>query len=100
MCYSGGMSELIYELRELHKHWDKDPEFMYTARKCNEAADEIGRLKKLESTWPSGYIEAILSLLDRIDIDDDASLAKERFDIAEQYGLTVNFGIVASNDCH
>ena len=35
------MDELISELMELHKHWDKNPEFMYTARKCKEAADAV-----------------------------------------------------------
>lgn len=32
---------------------------------------------------------ALLTLLDRIEVEDDASLAGQRFDIAEEAGMTV-----------
>jgi len=35
------VSDLANDLHELHKHWKKDPEFVYTSSKCLEAADEI-----------------------------------------------------------
>lgn len=34
----------------------------------------------------------LLALLDRIEIENDATLAKQRFNIAEKYGYTVVFG--------
>ena len=46
------MSDLINDLRALHKHWDGKSEFMYTARKCKEAAELIeaqqARIAELE----------------------------------------------------
>ncbi len=44
------------------------------------------------SDWPEGYISAILTLLDRIEIEQDHTLASMRHDIAEQYGLNVVIG--------
>ena len=59
------MNELISELLELHKHWNRNPEFMYTARKCKEAADaleqaraEIERKAENEVSLLNGVIEA------------------------------------------
>ena len=37
-------------------------------------------------------IAMLLALLDRIEIEQDHTLAKQRFDIAEQLGYTVHFG--------
>jgi len=42
--------------------------------------------------WPEGFVSEILALLDRIELEDDADLASQRFAIAEKYGLTVEFG--------
>ncbi len=42
--------------------------------------------------WPEGFVEEMLALLDRIEIEDDVSLAAQRFDIAVKYGMTVVFG--------
>jgi len=56
-----------------------------TLRECMDAEDE-------EYQWPQGFIEEILTLLDRIEIEEDASLARQRFEISEKYGLTVEFG--------
>lgn len=39
--------------------------------------------------WPDDFVSEILDLLDRIEISDDASLANQRFEIAEKYGITV-----------
>ena len=44
------------------------------------------------SEMPAGFVHEICTLLDRIEIEDNASLAGQRFDIAEKYGLTVVFG--------
>lgn len=42
--------------------------------------------------WPDGFVEEILTLLDRIETKDDPSLAGQRFAIAEKYGMTVVMG--------
>ncbi len=42
--------------------------------------------------WPEGFISTILTLLDRIEIEQDYTLASQRHDIAEQFGLTVVIG--------
>lgn len=42
--------------------------------------------------WVSDYSDDLLALLDRIEIKDDASLAAQRFEIAEKYGMTVEMG--------
>ena len=42
--------------------------------------------------WPHGFVEEILTLLDRIEIEDDHTLASQRFEIAEKYGITVEVG--------
>lgn len=49
---------------------------------------EIERLSKMESF--------LLVLLDRIEIEEDHTLASQRFDIAEDCGYTVSFGNKAS----
>ncbi len=36
--------------------------------------------------------EMLLALLDRIEIEQDYTLAKQRFDIARELGYTVEFG--------
>ena len=56
-----------------------------TLRQCMEAEEQGDK-------WPDGFIEEILTLLDRIEIKDDASLARQRFEIGEKYGLTIEFG--------
>lgn len=60
-----------------------------TLRECMEAEER-------DAKWPDGFIEEILTLLDRIEIEDDASLARMRFDIGEKYGLTIEFGELVS----
>lgn len=45
----------------------------------------------MEDEWPEGFIDEILTLLDLIEIEDDASLASQRFDIARKHGITVEF---------
>ncbi len=44
------------------------------------------------SQWPDGFIEEILTLLDLIEIEEDSSLAGQRFAIGEKHGLTIEFG--------
>ncbi len=44
-----------------------------------------------EYLWPEGFIQEILTLLDLIEIKDDASLSSQRFNIAKKYGITVEF---------
>lgn len=56
-----------------------------TMRECMEAEEE-------GPNWPDGFIEAILDLLDLIEMEDDASLARQRHRIAEDHGLTVEIG--------
>ena len=43
----------------------------------------------MSEKWPQGYTEELLELLDRIEIEDDASLASQRFIITEKYGMKV-----------
>ena len=49
-----------------------------------------------DSQWPDGFVSEILALLDLIEIEDDPSLARQRFEIGEKYGLTVEFGAPTS----
>lgn len=44
-----------------------------------------------KGTWLDEFVSEIYTLLDRIEIEDDSSLAGQRFAIAEKYGLTVVF---------
>ena len=44
------------------------------------------------SDFPDGFIQEILALLDRIEVENDATLAGQRHDIAEKYGMTVVVG--------
>lgn len=44
------------------------------------------------SEFPEGFIDEILTLLDRIETQEDSTLASQRFDIAEKYGMTVEMG--------
>lgn len=44
------------------------------------------------SSFPDGFVSEILALLDRIEIEEDSSLASQRFAIGEKHGLTVEFG--------
>ena len=53
-----------------------------------------------ENPWPLGFVSEILTLLDLIEVEDDASLAKQRFEIGEKYGLTVEFGEPISGAKH
>ena len=41
---------------------------------------------------PEKMIEMLFTLLDRIEIEKDYTLARQRFDIAESAGLTVHVG--------
>ena len=41
--------------------------------------------------WPYEFVAELLTLLDRIEIEDDAALAQQRFAIGEKYGLTTKF---------
>ena len=38
--------------------------------------------------WPYDFVAELLILLDRIEIENDATLAHQRFAIGEKYGLT------------
>jgi len=42
--------------------------------------------------FPADFVSEVLHLLDRIEVEDDASLSGQWFDIAEKYGLEVVFG--------
>ena len=44
---------------------------------------------KLKGKFPDGFVAEILTLLDRIEIEDDSSLAGQRFNIVEKHGMTV-----------
>ena len=52
----------------------------------------MNKEKKEDWKWPDGFVAEILTLLDRIEIEDDASLTGQRFSIGKKYGLTVEFG--------
>ena len=43
------------------------------------------------SDWPEEFVSEILTLLDRIEIEEDHTLASMRHDIAEKHGMTVEF---------
>ena len=42
--------------------------------------------------WPKGFVSELLTLLDRIEVEDDHELAAQRFAIAEKYGFDVEWG--------
>jgi hypothetical protein len=42
----------------------------------------------------------LMDLLDRIELNEDLSITKERFDIAEIYGFTIVFGPETSAEKH
>lgn len=44
-----------------------------------------------KGTFPDGFVSEILTLLDRIEIEVDSSLAGQRFAIVEKHGLPVVF---------
>ncbi len=43
-------------------------------------------------SWPDGFVDAICTLLDRIEVEEDHTLASMRHGIAEEYGMTVVIG--------
>ena len=45
-----------------------------------------------ERNFSNEFVDEILSLLDLIEIEEDASLASQRHDIAEKHGMTVVIG--------
>lgn len=44
--------------------------------------------------------DELLALLDRIEVEDDPTLAAQRFEIAEKHGYTVEFGHEVSGAMH
>ena len=50
--------------------------------------------------WPEGFVSEILTLLDLIEIEEDASLAWQRFDIGRKYGITVELRERVSGEKH
>ena len=50
--------------------------------------------------WPDGFVSEILTLLDRIEIEEDHTLSSQRFEIGEKYGLTIEFGEPVSGEKH
>ena len=67
------MDELISELLELHRHWNRNPEFMYTARKCKEAADALEQAQ-FACTHNANYIK---------ELDDSRKQGVERIEKLE-----------------
>ena len=53
-----------------------------------------------QSKWPDDFVSEILTLLDRIEIEEDHALAGQRFDIGEKYGFTIEFGEQISGEKH
>lgn len=45
--------------------------------------------EKKSGTFADAFVHEILTLLDRIEIEEDSSLATQRHDIAEKHGMTV-----------
>lgn len=39
--------------------------------------------------WPEEFVQEILTLLDMIEVNEDHTLASQRFNIAEKYGIKV-----------
>lgn len=57
-----------------------------------ETKDDIGAsLSESKGIFPDGFVSEILTLLDQIEIEEDASLAGQRFAICKKHGLTVEF---------
>ena len=50
--------------------------------------------------WPKDFVDEILTLLDRIEIDEDHTLASQRFDIGRKYGFTIAYGELISGEKH
>jgi len=38
------------------------------------------------------WVSHLIALLDRIELEEDWTLAEQRFDIAEELGMTIEFG--------
>lgn len=54
----------------------------------------------LDSDQAGSLINDLLDLLDEIEMSQDWRLAGDRFDIARQNGLTVNFGRRSTESLH
>ena len=63
----------------------EDHKPIMTLHECTDAEEQ-------DSSWPDGFVEEILTLLDRIDVEEDSTLAIQRHAIAEKYGMTVVLG--------
>ena len=53
-----------------------------------------------DQKWPDGFVSEILTLLDRIEIEEDDTLASQRFEIGEKYGLTEIWRLPISGEKH
>ncbi len=45
----------------------------------------------MKREFSNEFVREILTLLDRIEVEEDHTLASQRFDIAEKHGFTVIF---------
>lgn len=52
------------------------------------------------SDFSDEFIHEILALLDRIELEEDHTLADQRHAIAEKHGMKVVFGVQASAETH
>lgn len=53
-----------------------------------------------DGDFPTEFVQEILTLLDLIEVDEDHTLARQRFRIAEKHGMTVVIGEPISDSLH
>ena len=58
---------------------------------------QVSAGNKMPDKMPDKMFSELLDLLDRIEIEEDHTLAGQRFDIAKKYGYTVEFGELGSS---
>jgi len=66
----------------------------------DKMSDRELRLEVKRLRAESAMSGMLLALLDRIEIEQDHSLARQRFDIARELGYTVEFGERISGEKH
>ena len=87
--YANVLRMIVTQLQTLEDHQDVP---------CSvaPACDQL----KAENERQAENVSLLLALLDKIELEDDASLAQARFQIAEQLGYTVKFGVEGSGNEH
>ena len=82
-------SQIASALRGSYTFWEK-PAAVVGA--CIRAETNLNEYQESLPDFSNDFVHEIVTLLDRIEVEEDSSLAGQRFDIAEKHGMTVVFG--------